>query len=107
MPAYFIADVDVLDPQVFERYRTAAAASVAQYGGKYVVRGGAPEVIEGDWRPHGLIALEFESADAIKRWYESPEYRAAKQLRERSAKMNAVLAQGVELMTGYERAREG
>src|SRR5947209_6611183 len=107
MPAYFIADIEVLDRQEYEHYRAAASSSIAQCGGKYLVRGGSHEVLEGEWQPRRLVVLEFESMAAAKRWYESPEYQTAKVHRERSAKMNGVLVEGIEQMTGYERAREG
>jgi uncharacterized protein (DUF1330 family) len=109
MPAYFIADIEVLDASGYEQYRTAAAPTVAQYGGKYIVRGGQHQVLEGDWRPNRLVVLEFESVEAAQRWYASPEYGEAKKHRERSARMNAILVQGMDPqpMTGFERGREG
>ena len=109
MPAYFIADIEVLDASGYEQYRAAAAQTVAQYGGRYVVRGGQHHVLEGDWQPRRLVVLEFDSLEAAQRWYASPEYAAAKRFREGSATFNAILVQGVDpqAMTGYERSREG
>ena len=57
MAAYIIAEVDVTDPEVFEEYRSQVSATLEQYGGKYVVRGGAVERAEGDWNPKRLVIL--------------------------------------------------
>jgi uncharacterized protein (DUF1330 family) len=94
MPAYLIADIEVTDPQVYERYREAAGASLAAHGGRFVVRGGATEVLEGDWTPRRLVVLEFESMEAARSWYDSPEYTAAKEFRLRSADSRLVLVDG-------------
>jgi uncharacterized protein (DUF1330 family) len=95
MAAYFIVDVDVKNPKAYEAYKQAAAASIAQYGGRYLVRGGAHEVLEGDWRPTRLVVLEFPSLDAAKRWYESEEYSRAKPIRLQHAVGRLVLVEGV------------
>ena len=109
MSAYVIVEIDVQDPVEYEDYKKQAAATVFKYGGKYIVRGGQHQVLEGDWRPNRLVVLEFESVEAAQRWYASPEYAEAKKHRERSARMNAILVQGMDpqSITGYERAREG
>jgi len=95
MAAYFIVDVDVKNPQAYEAYKQAAAASIAQYGGRYLVRGGPHEVLEGDWRPTRLVVLEFPSVAAAKRWYASEEYNQAKPLRLEHAVGHLVLVEGV------------
>lgn len=77
MAAYFIVDVDVKNPQAYEAYKQAAAASIAQYGGRYLVRGGRHEVLEGTWRPTRLVVLEFPTIEAATRWYTSAEYGKA------------------------------
>ena len=71
MAAYFIVDVDVKNPQAYETYKQGAAASIAQYGGRYLVRGGKHEVLEGDWQPTRLVVLEFPTVAAARRWYAS------------------------------------
>jgi uncharacterized protein (DUF1330 family) len=95
MAAYFIVDVDVRNPQAYEAYKQAAAASIAQYGGRYLVRGGKHEVLEGTWRPTRLVVLEFPTVEAAKRWYASEEYGKAKPIRLQHAEGHLVLVEGV------------
>ena len=95
MAAYFIVDVAVKNPQAYEGYKQAAAASIAQNGGRYLVRGGKHEVLEGDWRPTRLVVLEFPTVDAAKRWYASDEYNKVKPLRLQHAVGHLVLVEGV------------
>jgi uncharacterized protein (DUF1330 family) len=95
MSAYVLVDVEVKDADQYDRYRPLAATSVEQYGGRYVVRGGASEVLEGDRVPHRLVVLEFPDADAARRWYHSPEYAEAKATREGAAVGSFVLVEGV------------
>ena len=75
MPAYLIAEIEMTNPTGFAPYRAAVAATVAQYGGRFLVRGGATELIEGGPQPKTIVILEFPDAAAIKRWYDSPEYQ--------------------------------
>ena len=63
MPAYFIVDIDVTDPAAFEEYRKAVPATVEKYGGKFLVRGGRLEVLEGSWRPKRVVVTEFPSLE--------------------------------------------
>ncbi|MGA8113465.1 MAG: DUF1330 domain-containing protein [Actinocatenispora sp.] len=86
MSAYVISEVRPLDAELVERYRTLAAASVAQYGGRYLVRGGDLTAVEGEW-PDGfsVIVLEFPSMEAARRWYDSPEYGEALRVRRAGA----------------------
>ena len=95
MPAYFIVDIEVTDPAAFEEYRKQVPATVEKYGGKFVVRGGRMEVLEGDWRPKRVVVLEFPSMEQAKRWYDSEEYRAPKALRLRTSKGSLILVEGV------------
>jgi uncharacterized protein (DUF1330 family) len=95
MPAYFIVDIDVTDPTAFEEYRKAVPATVEKYGGKFLVRGGRMEVVEGSWRPKRVVVTEFPSLEQAKRWYDSEEYRALKALRLRTSKGNVILVEGV------------
>jgi uncharacterized protein (DUF1330 family) len=95
MPAYVIVETDIHDPEQYEQYKAASPAAVASGGGRFVVRGGELAVLEGDWQPTRLVVLEFEDLDAVKRWYDSPEYQAAKQLRKGAANLRMVAVQGV------------
>jgi uncharacterized protein (DUF1330 family) len=94
MPAYVIVETDIHDPDQYEQYKAASPAAVAGGGGRFLVRGGELAVLEGDWEPTRLVVLEFEDLDAVKRWYDSPEYQAAKQLREGAANLRMVAVQG-------------
>jgi uncharacterized protein (DUF1330 family) len=95
MPAYVIVETDINDPDQYEQYKAASPAAVAGGGGRFVVRGGELAVLEGDWQPTRLVVLEFEDLDTVKRWYESPEYQAAKKLREGAADLRMVAVQGL------------
>ena len=95
MPAYFIVDIDITDPTAFEEYRKAVPATVEKYGGKFLVRGGRLEVVEGSWRPKRVVVTEFPRPEQAKRWYDSEEYRAPKALRLRTSKGNVILVEGV------------
>jgi uncharacterized protein (DUF1330 family) len=95
MTAYLIVETDIHDPERYEQYKAASPGAVEAGGGRFVVRGGELAVLEGDWQPTRLVVLEFEDLDAVKRWYDSPEYQAAKQLREGAANLRMVAVQGV------------
>ncbi len=95
MPAYVIVETDIHDPEQYEQYKAASPAAVAGGGGRFVVRGGELAVLEGDWEPTRLVVLEFEDLEAVKRWYDSPEYQAAKKLRDGAANLRMVAVQGV------------
>ena len=94
MPAYLIVDIEVTDPANFEEYRKQVPATVQKYGGRFLVRGGAMEVLEGDWRPKRVVVLEFPSMEQAKRWYDSEEYRAPKALRLKTSRGRLVLVEG-------------
>jgi uncharacterized protein (DUF1330 family) len=95
MPAYVIAETDVHDPEQYERYRGASPAAIAAGGGRFVARGGELVVLEGEWQPKRLVILEFEDLDAVRRWYDSPEYREARRLREGAATLRIVAVEGL------------
>ena len=95
MAAYFIVDVDVTDATGFEEYRTLVPETVEKYGGRFLVRGGTVEKLEGEWQPKRVVVLEFPSVAQAKRWYDSEEYREPKALRWRTARTNLILTEGV------------
>ena len=95
MAAYFIADIEVKDPTAFGEYRKQVPATIEKYGGRYLARGGATEVLEGEWRPRRVVILEFPGVAAARRWYDSDEYREPKALRRRAAVTNLVLVEGL------------
>ncbi len=94
MAAYVIADVDVTDPKLYEDYRKLVPATVQKYGGRFLARGGAFEVKEGDWKPARLVVLEFPSLEQARKWYDSPEYAPALALRLKAARAKLVLVEG-------------
>ena len=95
MPAYLIADVEVLDPSGYEEYRKQVPATIAAFGGRYLARGGALTVLEGNWSPKRGVILEFPSLDRLKAWYDSPAYVPLRALRERTTKSNRVMIDGL------------
>ncbi len=94
MAGYVIADVDVTDPDMFAEYRKLVSATVEQFGGKYLVRGGESEVVEGDRTPHRTVVIEFESFERAKAWYHSDEYAPALKMRLDSANSSVIIVDG-------------
>ena len=95
MPGYVIAEVEITDPAAYDEYRKLVPATVEKYGGKYVVRGGAIETREGGWAPSRLVVLEFASVDQARRWHDSPEYRPARDIRQRASNTKMIIAEGL------------
>ena len=95
MAAYLIADVDVTDPAGYAAYTRDIVATVEAFGGRYLVRGGKTEVLEGDWAPRRVVVLEFPSAAQLRAWYESPAYAPLIELRQRTANARLVMVEGV------------
>jgi uncharacterized protein (DUF1330 family) len=95
MAAYLVVDIEVTNPAQFEEYKKLAPAAIAKYGGRYLIRGGAYEAIEGDWKPQRLTVVEFESMEKAKAFYNSPEYQVAIKTRKGAAKFKALLVQGI------------
>ena len=95
MPAYIIADVQVTDPNAYEEYRSRVPAVIAAYGGRYLVRGGQVEQLEGDADPQRVVVLEFPSMAQLRAFYDSPEYRPLIALRRRSSRASLIAIAGV------------
>ena len=95
MAAYVIADIKVTDSAGFAEYQQKVPATIAAYGGRYLVRGGASETLEGHWSPNRCVVLEFPSLAQLKTWYASPEYRPLIAIRERTTQSNLVIVQGM------------
>ncbi len=95
MAAYLVVDIGITNPTQFEEYKKLAPAAIAKYGGRYVIRGGAYEVLEGDWKPERLTIVEFESMEKAKAFYASPEYKEAIAARAGAANFKALVVQGV------------
>ncbi|GAB3762860.1 DUF1330 domain-containing protein [Ramlibacter monticola] len=92
--AYILANVDVTDPQQYEQYKKLSTAAMQAHGAEVCVRGGAVQVLEGDWTPGRMVLLKFPSVEKARAFYDSPEYAAAKKAREGAAVMRMVLIEG-------------
>lgn len=94
---YLIAEARVNDTVAYDTYRVLAQAAIAQYGGRYLVRGGAVEILEGRWsKLPRLVIVEFDSPEQARRFYHSPEYQAARKAREQAAEMNMLVVSGID-----------
>ena len=94
MAAYLIAQVTVTDPDRFADYRAAVPAVIANYGGRYIIRGGDVEAFEGSHDGRRLVIVEFPSIDRARAFWQSPEYREVRRLREGAAIMDVVAVEG-------------
>lgn len=95
MPAYVIVDLEITEPGGFEEYKQQVPATVARYGGRYLARGGTAETLEGTWRPKRVVVLEFPDRAAAKAWWSSADYAGAKALRQRCARTELIVIDGV------------
>ena len=94
MAAYVLNDMEITDPALFEEYKKLTPATVAQYGGRFLVRGGRTETLEGEWSPKRLVIIEFPSVEQARAWADSPEYAPAKRLRQLASKSNLIVVEG-------------
>lgn len=94
MPAYVIVEVAIEDPIAYEEYKKLTPAAIAAYGGRFVVRGGKTESLEGDWQPERIVVLEFPSVAIAKEWWASDQYTKAKEIRQRAATTKMLVVEG-------------
>lgn len=92
---YIIVDVEITDAAAYERYKASVPPTLVPYGGRFLVRGGASETLEGSWSPKRLVVLEFDSVERAKAWWSSTEYAAPKRIRQAAAVSNMILVAGV------------
>ena len=95
MSAYVIVNIDVKDPIRYEEYKRLAASTVAAFDGRYVVRGGPAEVLEGAWMPKRIVVLQFPSMARAREWVNSPDYAPARKLRHETAVSEMILVEGM------------
>ncbi len=95
MAAYVIVDVNITDPAGYEEYKKLAGPTVGQYGGRYVVRGGESEVLEGSRQPGRVVVLEFPTGEQAKAWWSSLEYAPAKKLRQAASTTEMLVVEGL------------
>ena len=94
MAAYIIANVEVTDAATYERYRKEVPATIEHYGGRFLVRGGAVDALEGDFVPKRIVVLEFPSLERAKAWWDSPEYQPLRALRRSASRGDLFVVQG-------------
>ncbi len=94
MPAYVIADVDITDPERYRDYTAHTPDSVDRHGGRFVVRGGPFEVLEGDWQPGRLVVIEFPDMAAASGWFRSDDYQAFAAIRREASTARIVVVEG-------------
>lgn len=95
MPAYIVVEVDVHNPTEYEDYKKLTPGSLKNFQGKFIVRGGKTETLEGDWSPKRFVMLEFPTIELAKAWWASEEYAPAKELRQRTATSKMIVVEGV------------
>ena len=95
MAAYFVVELETTNMAAMEPYRAAVPATIAQYGGRYLTRGSATELIEGGPEPKRIVILEFADGAAIKRWYNSPEYQKILPDRLNNSRSRAFIVEGI------------
>ncbi|HEY9008152.1 MAG TPA: DUF1330 domain-containing protein [Ohtaekwangia sp.] len=96
MKAYIIVDVTITDPALYEDYKKLTPGSLIPYEGKFIVRGGMTETLEGDWIPGRIVILEFPSVEKARAWWSSDTYAPAKALRQSASITRMILAEGFE-----------
>ncbi|WP_059010487.1 DUF1330 domain-containing protein [Streptomyces specialis] len=94
MPAYVIVNVDVLDEEAGLAYAPVAQRSILDHGGRYLVAGPTPEPVEGTWDSSRFVVLEFPDMARIREWYDSPEYRRAREIRKDKVRVGMLFVQG-------------
>ena len=95
MKAYVIADIDVKDPEHYPEYTSRVLGTLDKYGGRFIVRGGAVEVLEGTWQPQRIVIIEFPDLESITRWYTSQEYSPLIKIRQKYTEGSLLAVQGV------------
>jgi len=95
MPAYVVVSIEVHDPERYAEYIERAPATVANHGGRYLVRNGEREALEGEWDLKRFVILEFPTYEAAKAWYESEDYAPVLAIRHATATSRMVVTEGV------------
>ena len=94
MKGYLIGEIEVTDQATYDEYRKQVLATVEKYGGRFMVRGGKVEPLEGGWAPKRIVALEFPSFEQAQKWYRSPEYAPLITLRQKGSRGKLILVEG-------------
>ena len=94
MAAYVIGDIEVTDPKLYDDYRKHVLATIEKHGGRFLVRGGAVDALEGGWSPKRMVLVEFPSMAEARAWYRSPEYAPLIRLRQKASRGRLILVEG-------------
>jgi len=94
MKAYVIVEVSIIDKIIYEEYKKLTPAAIAAFDGKFIVRGGKTETLEGDWQPERMVVVEFPSVEKAKAWWHSDQYSMAKAIRQQSAHTKMLIVEG-------------
>jgi uncharacterized protein (DUF1330 family) len=95
MPAYVIVDITISDPVLYEEYKKLTPASIQEYGGKFIIRGGRSVTMEGNWHPERIVVAQFPSIEKAQEWWHSVGYEQAKKIRHASADTRMIIVEGV------------
>jgi len=95
LAAYVIANITIEDPVRYEDYKRMVPGSLAPFGGRFIVRGGNVEALEGSWHPERLVIIEFPSVERARAWWNSREYAEARALRQATSTGTLLLLEGV------------
>jgi uncharacterized protein (DUF1330 family) len=95
MPAYVIAEVEITNPEGYKEYGAMVPATITQYGGRFLARGGKSQALEGEWPERRRVIIEFPSVEAARKWWDSPEYAKPKALRRANSNGRLILIEGV------------
>lgn len=96
MRAFVIVEINIHDPEIYEEYKKLTPASIAEFDGKFVVRGGRTVSLEGDWKPQRIVVSEFPSVERAQEWWNSEGYKKAKKLRHDSADTKMIIVEGID-----------
>jgi uncharacterized protein (DUF1330 family) len=95
MPAYIVTEIEVLDKERYEDYKKMSPVSIKAFGGRFIVRGGQTETLEGTWNPKRFVIVEFPTLEIAKKWWSSDEYGPAKKLRQETSQTQMFVVEGV------------
>ena len=95
MAGYALIDAEITDPATFAEFRERAPAAVEAYGGRYLVRGGATEVVQGNWTPHRVVLVEFESVERARAWWHSPDHAELRAMLDKCSNTTVTIVEGV------------
>ena len=94
MPAYVLAEIEIINPEGYKGYTAVVAETVRKYGGRFLVRGGAAHALEGEWPDRRRVVIEFPSVEAARQWWDSPEYEKPMAMRRANSKGRLILLEG-------------